>query len=389
MVDFIIIMPLGPQYMRLFSITPAQFGLIVASYAISAGIAGISAGFFLDRFDRKKAVLTLYSGFMLGTLFCGLAQTYPLLVAARALAGAFGGVTGALILAIVGDVVPEHRRGAAMGLVMSAFSVANICGVPLGLVLASHLSWHVPFYVLAALSLVVLTVLAVVMPPLRSHLAHLRDEPPTTRMLAILSGASHQKAFMFMGLLTFTGFVMFPYLPNYFVANVGLTEKDLPWIYVCGGFCTMFSMNIIGRWADRSGKRRVFTYMSLAATVPILLVANLPPAPVAVAVAVSTLLMICMSGRFVPAMAMMTASIEARHRGGFMSVNSSVQQLAAGIAAWVSGMILGQGANGRVTHFSVTGTLSVACALSCIYLARFLGHGQEESAVSHAAMVEG
>jgi len=331
-VDFIIIMPLGPQYMRVFSISPAQFGVIVSSYAISAGIFGIAAGFFLDRFDRKRALLTLYGGFTLGTLFCALAQTYYLLVAARALAGAFGGVTGALILAIVGDVIPEHRRGAAMGLVMSAFSIANICGVPLGLVLASSFNWHVPFFALAVLSVVILAILGRVMPSLRSHLAHLRQEPPTTRMLAILSGPAHQKAFLFMGLLTFTGFVVFPYLPKYLVANVGLTEKQLPWIYICGGCCTMFSMNWIGRWADRSGKRRVFSLISMAAVIPILLVTNLPVVPLVVALAVSTLLMICMSGRFVPAMALMTASIEARHRGGFMSINSSVQQLAAGFA---------------------------------------------------------
>jgi predicted MFS family arabinose efflux permease len=371
-VDFIIIMPLGPQYMRVFSISPAQFGLIVSAYAISAGISGIAAGFFLDRFDRKRALLTLYSGFALGTLFCALAQTYPLLVAARALAGAFGGVTGALILAIVGDVIPESRRGAAMGLVMSAFSVANICGVPLGLMLASGFNWHVPFFALTGLSVIILAVLIPVMPSLRSHLAHLREEPPITRMLAILSAPVHQKAFLFMGLLTFTGFVVFPYLPKYLVANVGLTEKQLPWIYICGGCCTVFSMNWIGRWADRSGKGRVFILMSLSAVLPILLVTNLHPVPLTVAVGVSALLMICMSGRFVPAMALMTASIEARHRGGFMSVNSSVQQLAAGIAAWISGIILGQSASGQITHFSATGFVSAACALFCIYLSGFL-----------------
>src|SRR5713226_3791960 len=196
--DFLIIMPLGPQYMRVFGVTPGQFGLIVSAYAISAGIAGIAAGFFLDRFDRKRALLALYTGFTLGTLFCALAQTYHTLVAARALAGAFGGVTGALLLAIVGDVIPEHRRGAAMGLVMSAFSIANICGVPLGLVLASSFNWHVPFFALAGLSVVILAILARVMPSLRSHLAHLREEPPTTRMLAILSGPAHQRAFLFM-----------------------------------------------------------------------------------------------------------------------------------------------------------------------------------------------
>src|SRR5439155_25827979 len=118
-VDFIIIMPLGPQYMRVFSISPAQFGIIVSSYAISAGISGTAAGFFLDRFDRKRALLGLYTGFTVGTLFCAVAQTYPVLVAARALAAAFGGVTGERILAVIGDVVPEYRRGAAMGLVIS------------------------------------------------------------------------------------------------------------------------------------------------------------------------------------------------------------------------------------------------------------------------------
>jgi predicted MFS family arabinose efflux permease len=388
-VDFIIIMPLGPQYMRVFSISPGQFGLIVSAYAISAGISGIAAGFFLDRFDRKRALLGLYAGFTVATLFCALAQTYHLLVAARALAGAFGGVTGALILAIVGDVVPEFRRGAAMGLVMSAFSIANICGVPLGLVLASHFNWHVPFFALAGLSAIVLAITARAMPSLRGHLAHMRDEPPTTRMLAILSGAVHQKAFLFMGILTFTGFVIFPYLANYLVWNVGLTEKQLPLIYICGGCCTIFTMNWIGRWADRSGKRRVFILMSLASIVPILLLTHLPPVHLIVALAASTLLMVCMSGRMVPAMALMTASIEARHRGGFMSVNSSVQQLAAGIAAWVSGMILGQSATGRITHFSIIGYISVACALFCIYLSRFLGGYGGTSEVGALAVAEG
>jgi len=330
-----------------------------------------------------------YGRFLGDAIDSALAQTYPLLVAARALAGAFGGVTGALILAIVGDVIPEDRRGAAMGLVMSAFSIANICGVPLGLMLASGFNWHVPFFALAGLSVVILAILIRVMPSLRSHLAHLSEEPPTARMLAILSGPAHQKAFLFMGMLTFTGFVVFPYLPKYFVANVGLTEKQLPWIYVFGGFCTMFRMNWIGRWADRCGKKRVFTLMSLTCAFPILLVTNLPAVPLVVSVAVSTLLMVCMSGRFVPAMALMTGSIEARHRGGFMSINSSVQQFAAGIAAWISGIILGQTATGQITHYPVTGFVSVTCALFCIYLSRFLGARPERTEIETMAKVGG
>jgi predicted MFS family arabinose efflux permease len=175
-----------------------------------------------------------------------------------------------------------------------------------------------------------------------------------------------------MAVLTASGFVVFPYLSNYMVGNVGLTEKQLPLIYLSGGLCTIFSMNWIGRWADRAGKRRVFIIMSLCATIPILALTNLPRVPLALAISTSTLLMIGMSGRMVPAMAMMTGSIEARYRGGFMSINSSVQQFSCGLAAYASGHIIGQSATGELTRFPWVGLISVTCILSCIYLSRFL-----------------
>jgi predicted MFS family arabinose efflux permease len=370
--DFLIVIPLGPQYERVFRITPGQFGVIVAAYGVSAGLMGIAAGFYLDWFDRKRALLWLYAGFALGTLFCALAPTYHALVAARAFAGGFGGVVGAVILAIVGDVVPMERRGAAMGMVMSAFSVASIVGVPAGLYVADWYNWHVPFYALAGLCAVVLVVAAAITPPLRGHLEHLTEEHPVKRAWAVLVHPDHQKAYVFMAALTFASFCVFPYIPTYMVSNVGLTEKQLPWIYLCGGLCTVFSMNWVGRWADRSGKLRVFTITSLSTAVPILLMTNLPRAPVAAALAVSTLLMVCMSSRFVPAMAMMTGAVEARYRGGFMSMNSAVQQLSMGATSMLGGMILGQNAKGEVTHFPVNGVLAIAAAYSCIYLAKFL-----------------
>jgi predicted MFS family arabinose efflux permease len=371
-VDFLIVLPLGPQYMRVFDITPAQFGLIVSSYALSAGISGVAASFFLDRLDRRPALLALYLGFTIGTLFCALAPDYHLLVAARVVAGAFGGVSGALILAIIGDVIPEARRGAAMGMVMSAFSVASIVGVPLGLVLASNLSWHVPFYGLAGVGVIVWLLALRAMPKLQGHLHHAADEHPVKRTLAVMAHKNHQMAFVFMAVLTASGFVVFPYLSNYMVGNVGMTEKQLPLIYLAGGLCTIFSMNWIGRWADRAGKRRVFIIMSLCATIPILALTNLSRVPLALAIGTSTLLMICMSGRMVPAMAMMTGSIEARYRGGFMSINSSVQQFSCGLAAFASGHIIGESATGELTRFPVVGLISVTCILSCIYLSRFL-----------------
>lgn len=370
--DFLIILPLGPQYMRVMHITPAQFNLMVAAYAIAAGISGAAAGFFLDRFDRKTALVWLFFGFAAGTLMCALAPTYQMLVAARAIAGTFGGVTGAVILAIVGDVIPEFRRGEAMGMVMSAFSVASIFGVPMGLMLASSFNWHVPFYFIAAISVPILIAVFRHVPPLRGHLDHAKEEHPAARMMAVLMEPNHQMAFLFMAVLTCAGFTIFPTLATYMVYNVGLTEKQLPFIYLAGGSCTFFSMNWIGRWADRTGKQRVFILMSLSATVPILLLTNLPRVPLLAALGTSTLLMICMSGRFVPAMAMMTATVESRYRGGFMSVNSSVQQFSCGVAAWISGIIIGQGAHGEITHYPIAGIVSLACVYACIWLSRYL-----------------
>jgi predicted MFS family arabinose efflux permease len=370
--DFLIIMPLGPQYMRVFAVTSGQFGLIVAAYAISAGLTGIAAGFILDRFDRRQALLWLYAGFTLGTLLCASAPSYHLLVAARTVAGAFGGVAGALILAIIGDVIPDDRRGAAMGMVMSSYSVASICGVPIGLALASDLSWHVPFFALGGLCAAILVAQARVMPALRGHLHHAREQHPAARALSVMMHADHQKAFLFMAALTCSSFVIFPYLSAYMVADVGMTEKQLPLIYLAGGLCTIFSMNLIGHWADRAGKLRVFTLMTLSTVIPILTLTNLTRVPLLAAIATSTVFMICMSGRFVPAMALITSSIESRYRGGFMSINSSVQQFSSGLAAFLSGQIIGQAPGGVMTHFPAIGLLSVGCGVTSIYLARFL-----------------
>jgi predicted MFS family arabinose efflux permease len=276
-----------------------------------------------------------------------------------------------------------------MGLVMSSFSVASICGVPLGLLLASNINWHVPFFALAGLSVAILVAAARVLPPLRSHLEKAHDAHPVARLLAVLAEPNHRMAFVFMAVLTFTGFLIFPNLANYMVLNVGLTEKQLPLIYVCGGLLTVFTMNWIGRWADFSGKPKVFILMSWSSVVPILLLTNLPRVPLVEAIGVSTLLMICMSGRFVPAMAMMTGSVEARYRGGFMSMNSSVQQLSCGLAALVSGNLLGQGPHDEITHYPVVGVISVCCALVCIYLARYLKPGERTEGTVEALPAEG
>lgn len=367
LLDFLIMMPLGPQYMRVFGISPAQFGIMVSAYAVSAGIAGLISGIFLDRFDRRPALAVLYSGFALGTLFCALAPNYHALTAARAIAGAFGGVSMAVILAIIGDVIPDIRRGRAMGLVMSSFSLASVLGVPLGLWLANVFSWHAPFYLLAAGSLPVLAAAWRYVPPIPPA-ADARTLDAFGRVWQIISRPSHLRAYAFIGTMTMAGFCVIPYISPYMVKNVGMLETELPYIYLAGGACTIFSMNLVGRLADRFGKRRLFGIMILCAMGATLLLTSLPPVKTPAAVLVTTLYMISMSGRFVPAMALMTSAVEPEYRGGFMGISSAIQHLSSGLGSFAGGLILGEGTGGRLTHYPAAGFLSVAIALASLGL---------------------
>lgn len=387
MLDFLIMMPLGPQYMRVFEITPAQFGTIVSAYAVCAGIAGLLSGTFLDRFDRRHSLLFLYTGFGLATLFCALAPGYLSLTVARGLAGAFGGVSGAVILAIIGDVIPDYRRGRAMGLVMSSFSVASVMGVPIGLWLANTFSWHAPFFMLAAASVPVLIGIYVLTPNIEAK-RHGGTDSLLKHLGRIIGVRSHLRAFAFIGMVTMSGFVVIPYISPYMVLNVGMRETQLPYIYLVGGLCTIFSMNFIGRLADRYGKRRLFTIMVLCAIGATLILTHLPAVPVPVAIASTTLFMICMSGRFVPAMTLMTSVVTRELRGGFMGVSSAVQNLAAGLGSYFGGLILTETASGRLQGYGAAGWISAAAALVSLGLCFTLSLAREEAAPGESEVLE-
>jgi len=367
-VDFVIMMPLGPQLMRIFEINTPAFNLAVAAYAGAAGISGICAALFLDRFDRKMALLTIYGGFTIGTLFCGLAPTYVTLLLARVLAGWFGGIVGGISLAMVGDLVPEGRRASAMGTVMSAFSVAQVAGVPLGLYLADKLSWHVPFVALAGVSAIIWVFALIRLPRVRAHLAHSRAETALRRFAAILFNGDHLRALALMAVISMGGFMIIPDLANYLVNNVGLNAEELRWVYLAGGAATLFTMNGIGRLADRFGRMRMFGIMMVCSMGAAFLITHLPVVPAVVAVAVSTFFMICMTGRFVPAITMITSSVRPEHRGGFMSINSSVAQFSSAIAAAIAGLIIHDNSAHQLVGFGLVGWAYLGWAIVGLWL---------------------
>ncbi len=373
-VDFMIIMPLGSRFINApagevgtLHMSTQQFGLVVSAYTLSAGLASLFAARFLDRFDRKTALLVLFAGFSLGTLLCAAATTYSLLLAARALAGAFGGVCAANVLAIVGDVFPDSRRGRATGVIMSAFSIASIAGVPLGLYLAELLGWRAPFIVLGVLSSQILILAACVLPPLRGHFGHHHMAIKTWK---VAIDPNHLRAFALMASLVGSSFLVIPYLATAMVANVGLSEEDLKYIYLFGGLTTLLTLSVIGRLADRLGKLPVFRVMALSTCVPLMLITMLPAGlSMVLVLLVTTWLFVTTSGRMVPGMALITNSSVPSVRGSFMSLNSAVQQLGAGLAAWIGGLLLSKGADGRLLGYPLVGLLSCGSALVSVYLA--------------------
>lgn len=388
-VDFMIVMPLGKQLMRVLHIGPDRFGLIVSSYTLSAGAAGLVASGVIDRFGRKSAFLTLYAGFLVGTLLCGLASTYPALLAARIATGAFGGVLGGLAMATIGDVFPDHRRGRATGVLMSAFALASVAGVPIGLSLGTDFGWQVPFLALAGLGLPLLIVGAIVLPPMRGHLTKGRHAHPIRSLVETFTDPNCLNAFALIATLMVGSFGVVSYVATYLIANGGVSERDLRWVYAAGGACTLVSSPIVGRLADRFGKLRTYRVIAPMSAAVMMAITVLPRVSLAVAALMVALLMVTNSGRMVPAMAMVTGSVEPRRRGGFLSANSSVQHIAAGVGAFIASRILVEAPDGRLLNYPYVGLIAAATGLLSIGLAGRLRAATRAIPVAPSASPEG
>jgi predicted MFS family arabinose efflux permease len=366
--DFMIMMPLGPQFTALFGISDAQFGLLVSAYTLAAGASGLLASTYIDRFGRKRLLLVLYTLFALATLACGLAPGYAFLMAARIAAGVFGGVLSALCQTIVGDVIPFERRGRAMGIVMTAFSVSTVAGVPLGLFLAAHFSWHAPFFGIAAICAVFAVFAAATLPVLSAHLGGPRRSL-MGGVAQVLADRNHLKAFAFSALVMSAGFTVIPYITIYAQSNAGLRADQIPYLYLCGGVATLFTARLFGRLTDQLGKVVMFRRLALAATVPMVAVTVVGGAPLWAVVVASTAFFVCVSGRMIPGMAIVTSAAQPQLRGTFMTLNASVQSAAMGVAAFVGGLIISRDAQGLVQGYWIAALVGVAASLATAWLA--------------------
>lgn len=378
-VDFMIIMPLGSQFMRIFDITPQQFSFLVSSYTFAAGASGFIAAFLIDRYDRKTSLTFIYFGFIAGTLACAFAPSYELLLITRSVAGAFGGVLGALILSIVSDAVPLERRAAAIGFVMASFSVASVFGVPMGLYLASRFHWHAPFIFLGGIGMVIGLLIMIYMPSMRMHMTEKQEDRSPWKIIRTIFGRRNPLiGLLFTSILMLGHFTIIPFIAPYMVGNVGFDEAELTYIYLVGGGLTIFTSPMVGRLADKHGHRKVFTIAALLVLIPVFIMTHLQPVPLWQALIVTGVFFVLANGRIVPSTTMVTSVIRPENRGSFMSIRSSIQQISSGAAALVAGSIIVEAEPvvnpeaKTLVHYDTVGLVTIAFSLLALLIARKL-----------------
>ncbi|MEO5860672.1 MAG: MFS transporter [Pyrinomonadaceae bacterium] len=372
--DFMILMPLGNYLMPYFNISSQQFSWLVAAYTFSAGLSGFLAAFFVDRFDRKRVLLFAYAGFLIGTLCCALSPAFEILLISRIVAGLFGGLIGAQVLSIVADLIPYERRGAAMGMIMAAFSAASVFGVPFGLYIANLFNWHAPFFFVVILGVVLTPFLIRFLPRMDKHL-HERTEPkigPVTLVADVFRNTGQLYALGLTAFMMMGHFMIIPFINPFMEFNMGFSKTQTPLIYMVGGTLTIFTSPFIGRVADKLGKYNVFVVLILVSVPLIALITNLPHIPFYLVLCVTGAWFVVSAGRFIPAQAMISNVVPPERRGSFMSFNSSVQQLFVGFASVLAGLIVVKMPDNTLAHYEVTGYVSISMILAAIALATLL-----------------
>ncbi len=376
-VDFMIMMPLGPQLTALFGISLAEFGLLVSAYTVAAGMSGLFATTFVDRFDRRRLLLLLYVMFALSTVACALAPSYSLLLMARIASGFFGGVLSTMSQTIIGDVIPFDRRGRATGIVMTSFSVATVAGVPAGLFFANLWGWHYAFIGIGCLCLLMGVLAYFSVPSLKTHIAHGQDKHLLHAMAQVLREPNQRMALMLSGTMMFAAFTIVPYITLYIQTNEVMALQDIPWLYFCGGLVTLFTGRWVGGVTDRLGKRKTFQRALLFSMVPMFIVTLLVPMPLPWVLLVTTTMFFAMNARMIPGMALLTSAADPKFRGTFMSLNGAVQSFAMGVAAWVGGLLLHREPSGHVTQYWMCAVVASAASLLAYQLAgKVVLHGQ-------------
>ena len=367
--DFMVMSPLGDILMKSLSLQPSQFGIAVSAYAFSAGASGLLTAGFADKFDRKKLLIFFYAGFIIGTILCGLVTTYETLVAARIITGIFGGVIGSISMAIVADLFAIQQRGRVIGFIQMGFGASQVLGIPIGLYLASIWDWHMPFLLIAGIAAIIIILIMVKLQPITEHLNIKKEKNAIQHLLHTVAKREYRIGFTATALLSIGGFMMMPFGSAFATNNLHITEAQLPLTFMAAGLSTLFVMPLMGKLADRMDKFRLFAFACLWMIVIVLIYTKLGATPLWLVILLNITMMIGIMGRMVPSTAMVTAVPDMQDRGAFMSINSSLQMIAGGIAAAIAGRIVVQQTQfSPLEHYDTLGYIVAGITLFSIML---------------------
>ena len=368
LVDFMLFMPLGPQLLRALGIPLAALGEFVFAYTASAGIAGLALGATIHRFSRRKVLLIVYAGFALSLLLTVLANSFALLFVARLLAGACGGVLSSLVQATVADFVPLERRATALGTVMTGHALASVIGVPLGLAVASAVDWRMAFALLLILVLPLML-------GIRRHVPCVDVAPEHAapaggaRMPGLRELGDLAPAFLLTFAISGSAYALGAYFAPYWVGNVGISEAQLPLVFLVSGALGLYTAPRIGRLADRYGRFRVFLWAVLISVLTIALASRSESLPLWLAVVLGAAFFVTVYGRWIPTLALLSEWPPASLRGGFMMLNGVVTQLSMGIGALFAGWMIVFDESGRISGFARVGEIAIVVSLCAIAVA--------------------
>jgi predicted MFS family arabinose efflux permease len=369
--DFMIIAPIGDVLMKSLSISTEQFGLAVSAYAFSAAISGIAIAGFADSYDRKKMLLVFVLGFIAGTFFCGLSNTYTELLVSRIITGIFAGVTSSTLFAIVTDVFIASMRGRVIGVVQMGIGLSQVLGIPLGIYLAMQFNWHITFMLIVAITMIIFLAIAWVFNPINEHLEHRHNKNVFLHLWHTINNRQYQIGFLATAFLTIGGFMLMPFSSIFMVNNVHIPNEHLSIIFLCTGVSSLIVMPLIGKLSDTFDRFRIFMFASVASAILVVIYTHLSVTPLWIMIIFNMLFFAIIMSRMSPAMALTSMVAKPENRGAYMSISSSLQQTAGGLGAILAGLIVYQPSKASpIEHFDILGYVAVVIFLFCIFLVR-------------------
>jgi len=371
LMDYVLIMPLGSILSKELELNPTQFGYLISSYTFAASIIGFIASFYIDRFDRKKALLFVLVGYSAGPFFASIADNFWLLLAARIVSGAFGGMLSSLIMTIIGDLVPVERLGRGTSFVVSANAFASILGVPAGIFLANRFGWHAPYEFVIIVTLILIAIIFFYLPSMTKHLnggKRLKGK----LVLSLLKNPDIKFPLLFMSVLTLAGsYTILPFLSTYLSQNMGFTNQQIVLVFFFGGIASFIATPTVGFLSDKFGKQNMFLLINFIAIITIIMVSVYPHESITMALICTSLFFMFSTGRLVSGMTLVNSRFQKENRGRLMSITSSITMFVGTIGTYLSGLIL-YTENGMMQNFDLIGTMAVSATIICIFTAFIL-----------------